>query len=454
MENLINKYNVAGPRYTSYPTIPYWDTKAFSESAWLHSLKEVLKKTKSSNGICLYIHLPFCESLCTFCGCNKRITKNHTVEIPYIEAVLKEWNLYLNILDETPTISEIHLGGGSPSFFNPNNLKKLIKGLLKNVKIHEKIEFSFEGNPNNTTALHLQTLYDLGFKRVSFGVQDYDPFVQNAIHRVQPFENVEKVTNLSKAIGYESISHDLIYGLPFQTIDSIIDTIEKTVSLKPDRISFYSYAHVPWLPGNGQRGFHDEDLPSATEKYHFYELGKKMLLKNGYFEIGMDNFALENDPLYLAFKNKTLSRNFMGYTTTNDKLLLGLGVSSISDTGISYSQNVKNVDEYIKLTNENILPILKGHILTKEDVHIRKKINEIMCQASTIWNVDNDFTASELASIIAKLTLFEKDGLIKFDNKYLNVTETGKPFLRNICMAFDKRMIRDNKIGQIFSQTI
>jgi oxygen-independent coproporphyrinogen-3 oxidase len=434
--------------------MPYWQTTTFSEAAWLKSLKEVFHNTKSEKGICIYIHLPFCESLCTFCGCNKRITKNHAVETPYIEAVLKEWNLYLNIFDETPTISEIHLGGGSPSFFSPDNLKKLINGLLKNVKIAQKIEFSFEGNPNNTTADHLQTLYNLGFKRVSFGVQDYDPVVQKAIHRDQPFEIVESVTKLSKSIGYESISHDLIYGLPFQTIDSVVDTIEKTLSLKPDRISFYSYAHVPWLPGNGQRGFHDEDLPSATDKYHFYETGKKMLLENGYFDIGMDNFALENDPLYLAFKEKTLSRNFMGYTTTHEKLLLGLGVSSISDTGISYSQNVKNVDEYIKLLNENIFPILKGHILTAEDVQIGKKISEIMCQGATIWNVDNDFTVSELASIIAKLTLFEKDGLINFDNKYLNVTEAGKPFLRNICMAFDKRMIRDNKIGQIFSQTI
>ncbi len=454
MENLIKKYNIPGPRYTSYPTMPYWDTKNFTEATWQNSLKEVFKKTNSTKGICIYIHLPFCESLCTFCGCNKRITKNHAVETPYIEALLKEWNMYLNILCETPMISEIHLGGGSPSFFHPNNLKKLINGLLKNVKLADKIEFSFEGNPNNTSAAHLQTLYNLGFRRVSYGVQDYDPVVQKAIHRIQPFENVEKATTGAKAIGYESISHDLIYGLPFQKAESIVDTIEKTLSLKPDRISFYSYAHVPWLPGNGQRGFHDEDLPSATDKYHFYELGKKMLLENGYFEIGMDNFALENDPLYLAFKNKTLSRNFMGYTTTNEKLLLGLGVSSISDTGISYSQNIKNVDEYIKLVNENILPILKGHILTKEDVQIGKKINEIMCQGSTIWNKNNDFNASELAPIVAKLTQFEKDGLITFDNKYLSVTDTGKPFLRNICMAFDNRMIRDTKIGQIFSQTI
>jgi oxygen-independent coproporphyrinogen-3 oxidase len=217
--------------------------------------------------------LPFCESLCTFCGCHKRITKRHEVEHPYIEAVLKEWDLYCNLFSEKPIIKEIHLGGGTPTFFSPENLEQLITGILRKAKRANEYEFSFEGHPNNTTREHLKKLYDLGFRRVSFGVQDYAEKVQNAIHRNQLFHNVAKVTFWAKEIGYTSISHDLVFGLPFQTLDNVIDTIEKTNSLSPNRLAFYSYAHVPWIKGNGQRGFKDEDVPKDDEKRQLYEVG-------------------------------------------------------------------------------------------------------------------------------------------------------------------------------------
>ena len=264
--SLIQKYNVPGPRYTSYPTVPYWEEDLFQVEDWKRTLLKSFEESNDSEGISLYIHLPFCESLCTFCGCNKRITKRHEVEDPYITAVLKEWQMYCDLLPNKPIIKEIHLGGGTPTFFSPENLKFLIDGIFRSAEKADGHEFSFEGHPNNTTREHLQTLYELGFRRVSFGVQDYSDKVQLAIHRIQPFHNVAKVTFWAKEIGYTSIGHDLIFGLPFQTLQDVQDTIDKTKSLQPDRLAFYSYAHVPWVKGNGQRGFKDEDLPKDDEK--------------------------------------------------------------------------------------------------------------------------------------------------------------------------------------------
>mgnify|MGYP002142584804 FL=1 len=284
--SLIQKYNVPGPRYTSYPTVPYWNELDFTYEIWLDTLKKSFVESNSTEGISLYIHLPFCESMCTFCGCNKRITKNHEVENPYIQAILKEWTLYCDVLNERPNIKEIHLGGGTPTFFSSENLAMLINGIFAKADKAPDYEFSFEGHPNNTTREQLQQLYDLGFRRVSFGVQDYSEKVQKAIHRIQPFLNVAKVTLWAREIGYTSIGHDIIFGLPFQEKEDVIDTIEKTKSLQPDRLAFYSYAHVPWIKGNGQRGFNDEDIPKDNAKRELYETGKQLLYKNDYHEIG------------------------------------------------------------------------------------------------------------------------------------------------------------------------
>jgi oxygen-independent coproporphyrinogen-3 oxidase len=280
--SLINKYNIAGPRYTSYPTVPYWEEATFSYSNWIKTTQKSFDQSNSNEGISIYIHLPFCESMCTFCGCHKRITKNHDLEHPYIEAVLKEWQLYTNLFNEKPNIKELHLGGGTPTFFSEQNLEQLVNGIFSFAKKSENCEMSFEGHPNNTTKEHLATLFNLGFRRVSFGVQDYSDKVQKAINRIQPFANVAKVTYWAKEIGYTSVSHDIIYGLPFQTIENVIDTIEKTKSLSPDRLAFYSYAHVPWIKGNGQRGFNDKDVPKDEEKRKLYEIGKSLLSENGY----------------------------------------------------------------------------------------------------------------------------------------------------------------------------
>ena len=364
IKSLIQKYNIPGPRYTSYPTVPFWDEATFTKKKWIKTFRDSFNESNKLEGISLYIHLPFCESLCTFCACHKHITKRHEVEEEYIKTVLKEWKLYVDLVDEVPIVKELHLGGGTPTFFSKENLKVLIDGVFKDAIKHTESEFSFEGHPSNTTKEQLQTLFDVGFTRVSFGVQDYNEKVQKAIHRIQPFEAVERVTKWAREIGYTSVSHDLIFGLPFQTKENVIYTINKTKELKPDRISFYSYAHVPWVKGVGQRGFNENDLPKNEEKRELYEIGKQLFSELQYEEIGMDHFALKTDSLYQATINKTLHRNFMGYTSNKTQLMIGLGMSAISDSWYGFAQNVKTVKEYQQIVNLGEIPVYRGHVLS------------------------------------------------------------------------------------------
>ncbi len=451
--NLIQKYNVAGPRYTSYPTVPYWDKSGISIEDWKITAKKAFDESNDTEGISLYIHLPFCENLCTFCGCHKRITKQHSVEEPYIETVLKEWDLYCQLFEQKPRIKEIHLGGGTPTFFSSEHLKMLVNGILAKAEKTANFEFSYEGHPNHTTKEQLQTLFDLGFKRNSFGVQDYDPKVQATINRIQPYENVKQVTDWSREIGYNSISHDIIFGLPHQTKASIIDTINKTISLKPERIAFYSYAHVPWIKGTGQRGYSEEDLPKDEEKRELYEIGKTMLNDLGYIEIGMDHFALPKDSLYKAMTGKTLHRNFMGYTAGKTKLMVGLGMSSISDSWYSFAQNVKSVEAYQEIVNKGEFPIFRGHLLTQKDLIIREHILNMMCHLETNWKEER-LKFDELPEAIHRLKELEKDGLVKINQNGLTIPEKGRPFVRNICMTFDLKLIENKPTTKVFSSTI
>lgn len=449
MKSLIQKYNVSGPRYTSYPTVPFWNEESFSREKWMTSFKASFIQSNSDEGISLYIHLPFCESLCTFCACHKHITKRHETEEPYIKAVLQEWNLYLNEMDEIPVIKEIHLGGGTPTFFSPEHLEGLISGIVSTSKVHKNHEFSFEGHPNNTTEEHLKKLYDLGFTRVSFGVQDYNEKVQKAIHRIQSFEQVHKVTELARSIGYTSVSHDIIFGLPHQSLDCMKETIRKTKQLAPDRISFYSYAHVPWIKGVGQRGFDEKDLPSGEEKRELYEVGKELLGELGYIEVGMDHFSLETDDLYKASLNGNLHRNFMGYTAQKTQLMIGLGMSSISDSWFGFAQNVKSVKEYQKLVSNGEIPVFRGHILSDQDLSIRQHILNLMCHFKTRWPFYNKPLLDEV--LIHELL---EDELITIVGNELIILEKGKPFVRNVCMAFDAYLMKRKEREKLFSTTI
>ncbi len=449
--NLISKYNVAAPRYTSYPTVPAWNSTPTQEQ-WKDLVSTSFKKTNSKNGISLYIHLPFCESLCTYCACNTRITVNHKVEVPYLESILKEWNLYLALFDEKPKLKEIHLGGGTPTFFAPENLQRLLKGILDTAVISDQADFSFEGHPSNTTREHLKTLFDLGFKRVSFGIQDFDPIVQDVINRYQSFEEVQTVVKAAREIGYTSINFDLVYGLPFQKLETITDTINKVIELKPDRIAFYSYAHVPWIKP-GQRKFTEKDLPVDVEKRRLYEKGLDLFKEHGYEDIGMDHFALKSDSLFEALKNKNLHRNFMGYTSGYTELMVSLGCSSISDTWNSFAQNIKTVEAYQDAVNEGKFPIFKGHVLTEEDLVIRKHILNIMCQGETSWQGDQiNYEAKSKG--LQRCEELQKDKLIELHPDKLIVTETGRAFLRNICLCFDAHYWAKTSTQPSFSTTV
>ena len=470
MNSLIDKYNIPGPRYTSYPTVPYWENENFKSEKWQSTVIRAFNESNAEEGISIYVHLPFCENLCTFCACHKRITKQHSVETPYLESVLKEWNLYLDLFSQSAIsnqqsaeqkaecgkqkakLKELHLGGGTPTFFSPENLRILLEGIFSTVEIAENPEFSFEGHPNNTTKVHLQTLYDLGFRRCSFGVQDYDEKVQKAINRIQPFENVKNVTEWAREIGYKSVSHDLVFGLPHQSWDAMEFTIRKTLELKPDRLAFYSYAHVPWIKGVGQRGFDENDLPSGEEKRKLYENGKKLLEELGYIEVGMDHFSLEKDDLYQSLIHKKLHRNFMGYTSSNTQLMVGLGMSAISDSWYAFAQNEKSVEEYQKRVEEGIIPVVKGHILNEEDLKLRRHILNLMCQLETTFTPENSF--EELPEALKKLQEMQEDGLVEISGNTVKITEKGRVFTRNVAMAFDLRMMRKMPETRLFSMTV
>ncbi|HKH60909.1 MAG TPA: oxygen-independent coproporphyrinogen III oxidase [Flavitalea sp.] len=449
---LIKKYNRPIPRYTSYPTVPFWNDQ-IERTGWENAFTSQFDKENHTNGISLYIHLPFCESLCTYCGCNKKITTNHSVEEAYLLAIEREWKLYRKLMNQTPIIREIHLGGGTPTFFSPENLQRLLNIILKTSIVHPSPAFSIEGHPNNTTKAHLKVLHAMGFRRISYGVQDNDPEVQKIINRIQPLENVKQATENARDVGFNSVNFDLIYGLPFQTVKSIERTFRETIALKPDRIAFYSYAHVPWT-SHSQRLFDESHLPDAEEKLKLYLTGKEQLLANGYADIGMDHFALPHDKLYMAWKNGTLHRNFMGYTTQNTGLLVGLGVSSISDIGIAFGQNTKALHDYYQSIHSGNLPVKKGYYLTGEDQDFRKYILDIACKGFTEFHSKNSGTLKRYS--FPALDELAHDGLVEYTDRYARLTVTGHYFIRNVCTAFDLKLRRNHSVvqPQIFSKAV
>jgi oxygen-independent coproporphyrinogen-3 oxidase len=455
--SLVRKYNQPIPRYTSYPTVPFWNS-GIDPVAWQSKFSEQFRINNAATGISIYVHLPFCESLCTYCGCNKRITKNHSVEEEYLLAIEKEWKSYRKLMGQTPVIREIHLGGGTPTFFSPRNLKRLIEFMLKNSIVHFDHEFSIEGHPNNTTPEHLKVLYDLGFRRISYGVQDLDPEVQRIINRIQPIENVQKATEQARSAGFKSVNFDLIYGLPLQDLGKIENTVREVIGLRPDRIAFYSYAHVPWT-SKGQRLFNESHLPSAEEKINLYLRGSELFREAGFEDIGMDHFALPHDELFHAKKSGKLHRNFMGYTTQNSGLLLGLGVSAISDLGNAFAQNDKTLSTYYHAVNEGISPVQRGYFLNSEDIAFRKYIKDISCKGQTTF-LPEHLALLETYSFPV-LTGLRNDGMVEYDSNQLKLTGTGHYFLRNVCGAFDLFLQRENQkkdniflSGQTFSKAI
>ncbi len=404
----------------------------------------------SSKEVSIYIHLPFCESLCTYCACNTRITKNHTVEEPYIEHLLKEWGFYLERLPEVPIIREIHLGGGTPTFFSAENLEKLINGLVDKASISPSVNMSFEGHPANTTSRHLKALNQQGFDRLSLGIQDFDLDVQKLINRMQTFEQVKRVTDEARKMGYNSVNFDMVYGLPGQSLASLDETLDKVILLSPDRIAYYSYAHVP-LMKPAQKSY-EKYLPTAEEKLRFMQFGKERLKESGYEEVGMDHFVKHTDELLTARRNGELHRNFMGYTPFSSKLLIGLGVSAISDSWTGFAQNVKTVEAYYEKLESGQLPLIKGHLLTGEDLFLRKQILNLMCGFKTSWT-ETELLMFGLSTNYELLEQLAEEGFIELNQEGIQVLPEGREILRVICSAFDARLNDSGKSPQ-FSKSI
>ena len=444
--SLFEKYDVPAPRYTSYPTVPYWEKTPKTEE-WFSSVENTLKKTKRNWS--MYIHVPFCEKLCSFCGCNTVITQNHKKEKPYIELLSKEFELYLSHAPslEKVNLGELHIGGGTPTFLSSKNLSKLCENIIGKINKSENWIGSIEVHPNYTNEEQLRILRNYGFSRISLGIQDFNIEVQKLINRIQSFETTKKITDIARKLGYTSINYDLIYGLPKQNLSLIKNTIKKTLELRPNRIALYSLAFIPWLKPS-QKLFQDKDLPKAKEKIKLYEYSREALLEAGYQEIGMDHFALYSDDLAIAYKKKHLHRNFMGYTPFRTDVLVGLGLSSISETPDFFHQNLKKLDEYKTRINQKNLATLKGHSFTEEDKIFREMILKFMSTGRVkISSTYENWLRTYLSEMLG-------DKLIKISNEEFKITKKGKPFLRNACMALDKRLQKKNPQHTVFSKAL
>lgn len=449
---LLRKYAIPGPRYTSYPTVPCWD-RTPTESQWLEHVANALDADGGRSGASLYVHIPFCRALCTFCGCNMRVTRNRGLISPYVRAVLAEYALYLQRLDrDRLPLGEIHLGGGTPTYLDAGELDGLLQGLLARASILPGASLSLEVDPRVTHRTQLEVLRHHGFNRISLGVQDFDPQVQDIVNRVQSEAQVREVVATARALGFGSINFDLIYGLPLQTLDSIRATMQAVVRLRPDRIAFYAYAHVPWIKPS-QRRFTELDLPEGDARRALYELGREMLEAAGYREIGMDHFALPDDLLFQAATSGALHRNFMGYAPARTNPLLGLGVSAIGDAGDAFVQNEKNLQQYEERVLRGELPIQRGHLLNEEDRVIRAHILNLMTRLETHWSSPVQYTPF-LDGVIERLRELRSDRLVETAERQVRVTETGRAFLRNVCMAFDARLMRQGQASRLFSRTV
>jgi oxygen-independent coproporphyrinogen-3 oxidase len=447
------KYDVAGPRYTSYPTVPYWEEPPDQEQ-WLGHVGAALQHGLAhGHGAAVYVHVPFCRALCTFCGCNTRVTRTHTIVRPYVGALLAEYGLYRERLGvERLPLGELHLGGGTPTFLDPGELDELLSGLLAASQPQANAVYSIEVDPRVTTAAQLELLARHSFRRISLGVQDFDPRVQDIVNRVQSVEQVRAVTEQARTLGFTSVNFDLIYGLPLQTLSSIDATMDAVCALRPDRIALYGYAHVPWIRP-GQRRFTEADLPEGEARRALYALGRSRLEAVGYREIGLDHFALESDSLWQSARSGTLHRNFMGYTDAFTLPLLGLGVSAIGDAGDAYVQNEKELQGYQERLARGELPLQRGHVHDAEDRVLRQHILNLMTRMETHWHGQGADYTPYLDTVPERLAEFAADGLVQVSAQECRVTEAGRAFLRNICMAFDARLVRRSPERQLFSST-
>jgi oxygen-independent coproporphyrinogen III oxidase len=438
---LLRRFDVPGPRYTSYPTADRF-VEAFGETDYIQALEQ-RRAGSMALPLSLYVHIPFCESVCYYCACNKVITKHHGKAAEYLRYLAREVELQVQHFGQGHNVSQLHLGGGTPTFLSDQELEDLMSMIRRNFNLVPGGEYSVEVDPRTVTDQRLQTLARLGFNRLSFGVQDFDPAVQKAVHRVQPAEQVFALVQAARRIGFESVNVDLIYGLPLQTPESFARTLAQVNDLRPDRIALYAYAHLPsrFKP---QRRILAAELPSGGDKLAMLSASLDALMGAGYVYVGMDHFALPSDALAVAKRQGRLHRNFQGYSTQPDCDLIALGVSAIGRIGATYSQNAKTLDEYYDALDQGRLPIVRGMALTRDDLLRRSVIMAIMCQGQVQYESIElghliDFK-SYFARELEALGALAQQGLVTLDDSGLQVTATGWYLVRAIAMVFDKNL--------------
>ena len=438
-ETLIRKFDSLGPRYTSYPTADRFNTQ-FTAASYIQYLQE-RANNKNKAPLSLYIHIPFCASLCYYCACNKVITKDRSKSAIYLDYLEKELALVKQFLPERETLSQLHLGGGTPTFLSHDEQRRLMAMLHAHFDFSSDAEISIEIDPRTVSKESLALLAEIGFNRTSLGVQDFNEEVQKAVHRIQPFSMVENCINESRAQGFSSINFDLIYGLPKQNLQSFSTTLDQVISLSPDRIALYNYAHLP-TRFKSQRRIAEADLPSAEERLQIFLMSLQRLLAEGYVYIGLDHFAKPEDGLAKATLDHSLHRNFQGYTTRADCDLIALGLSSIGKIGDSYSQNLRTLDEYYAALDQGHLPVEKGYPLSKDDLMRREIIMDLMCSQGISFERINTTYQINFTEYFAKellqLNQFTNDGLITISEKDIQVTQKGRFFVRAFGMVFDQ----------------
>jgi oxygen-independent coproporphyrinogen III oxidase len=438
--DLVKKYNMPGPRYTSYPPATKF-TDAFS---WPQLADKISANNQSGRGLSLYFHIPFCETLCWFCGCTTVITPDHTRGKTYLDYLEREVAQMAAHIDTKRRVVQLHWGGGSPTFLSPDEIRRLGNIIKKHFKFSDDIEAGVEIDPRRLSRDHIEALREVGFNRASLGVQDFEPKVQQAIHRIQPGDMTQRVLDWSRELGFVSVNFDLIYGLPHQTADSFTRTLDAVLEMQPDRLAVFSYAHVPWIKP-AQKILEQKILPSAEVKLQLLKNVIERLTGNGrYIYIGMDHFAKPTDELVAAQRNKTLQRNFQGYSTRGDADIFAFGMSAISQIPDAYWQNKKELPEYYAALDSKTVPLARGYFLTDEDKIRRETIMRVMCDLSLDFpamsrKLGIDFPA-HFAGELAALKSFEGDGLIEFNKTGLDVTEAGRLFIRNIAMCFDNTL--------------
>lgn len=438
-EELIRRFDKLGPRYTSYPTADRFNAD-FTEATYFQYLAQRATPGRENPPLSIYIHVPFCESLCYFCGCNKIITQDHSRTTEYLRYLAKEMALVAARIGPDRRTAQLHFGGGTPTFLTADELRELMALLRSHFEFLPDAELSIEIDPRTVNDDTMAMLGELGFNRTSFGVQDFDPAVQQSVNRIQPYEMVEKAVTASRKAGFESINADLIYGLPKQSVASFDRTLDRVIDLAPERIALYNYAHLP-SRFKAQRLIVEADLPSAEERLQIFLMSVRRLLDAGYIYIGLDHFSKPNDELNKARLDKTLHRNFQGYTTRADCDLIGFGVSAIGKVGHSYSQSVRTVKAYYEHLDADQLPIEKGFSLSADDVLRRQVIMELMCSGPVNFAAINqahgiDFV-SYFATELAQLQQYEDAGLIVVDAHSIAVTPKGRMFVRAVGMVFD-----------------